>query len=190
MSVWLRRFAYRCGYGVHSPFAFNFITGVVFEKGFYYAYQNLDHLYLTRIQRCFSHRKKQLHFLFRLTNFVMPDVLVSCAPLSEAEISYISAARTSVPWSSLSGLSGNGMRVLCFCDFNDRLKDCLKIISENAECDSALLVRVASPEELAALTRLIAESTYPVVTFDLYDYMVVFFNTRLHRQHYLVNFYD
>ena len=28
----LSRFRYRCGYGVHSPFAFSLITDVIYEK--------------------------------------------------------------------------------------------------------------------------------------------------------------
>ena len=34
----LSRFRYRCGYGVHSPFAFSLITDVIYEKMPYYAY--------------------------------------------------------------------------------------------------------------------------------------------------------
>ena len=30
--IWLRRFRHRCGYGVHSPFAFNLITQVIYEN--------------------------------------------------------------------------------------------------------------------------------------------------------------
>lgn len=39
--IWLSRFRYRCGYGVHSPFAFSLITDVIYEKRPYYAYQSL-----------------------------------------------------------------------------------------------------------------------------------------------------
>ena len=39
--IWLSRFRYRCGYGVHSPFAFSLITDVIYEKMPYYAYFSL-----------------------------------------------------------------------------------------------------------------------------------------------------
>lgn len=39
--IWLSRFRHRCGYGVHSPFAFGLITDVVYERRPYYAYANL-----------------------------------------------------------------------------------------------------------------------------------------------------
>ena len=39
--VWLLRFRHRRGYGVHSPFAFNFITDVVYQRLPYYKYCEL-----------------------------------------------------------------------------------------------------------------------------------------------------
>ena len=40
--IWLSRFRHRCGYGVHSPFAFNLITQVIYESTPYYKYK--DHV--------------------------------------------------------------------------------------------------------------------------------------------------
>ena len=40
--IWLSRFRYRCGYGVHSPFAFSLITDVIYEKMPYYAYDLMN----------------------------------------------------------------------------------------------------------------------------------------------------
>ena len=37
--IWLYRFRHRCGYGVHSPFAFNLITHVIYESTPYYKYE-------------------------------------------------------------------------------------------------------------------------------------------------------
>ena len=39
--IWLYRFRHRCGYGVHSPFAFNLITHVIYETTPYYKYWEL-----------------------------------------------------------------------------------------------------------------------------------------------------
>ena len=43
--IWLKRFRHRRGYGVHSPFAFDFLTYVVYERGEYYAYRELKKRY-------------------------------------------------------------------------------------------------------------------------------------------------
>ena len=38
--IWLSRFRHRCGYGVHSPFAFNLITQVIYEYTPFYKYKD------------------------------------------------------------------------------------------------------------------------------------------------------
>ena len=43
--IWLSRFRHRCGYGVHSPFAFSLITDVIYEKMPYYAYSSLKEVF-------------------------------------------------------------------------------------------------------------------------------------------------
>jgi hypothetical protein len=40
--VWLMRIRKRCGYGVHSPFAFRLITEVIYEDTPFDAYAKLD----------------------------------------------------------------------------------------------------------------------------------------------------
>ena len=40
----MRRFRHRRGYNIHSPFAFNLVTGVIYERGAYYAYDDLRNL--------------------------------------------------------------------------------------------------------------------------------------------------
>ena len=40
--VWLMRVRNRRGYGIHSPFAFGFVTGVVYEDGAYYGYEVIE----------------------------------------------------------------------------------------------------------------------------------------------------
>ena len=64
---WLKRFRNRCGYGIHSPFAFQFVTGVIYEKGEYYAYDALENLY--RQESNHELRLKDCKLLFRLANF-------------------------------------------------------------------------------------------------------------------------
>jgi hypothetical protein len=71
----LKRLRTAKGFGVHSPFAYNFITNVLFEKHPYYAYSDIP-LYLSekRIDTLIS----SVHQLsFRLVNFFRPkNVLI------------------------------------------------------------------------------------------------------------------
>ena len=70
---WLLRFRHRRGYGIHSPFAFSFVTGVVYEQGTYYAYPELKAMY--KKLRPHGVRLKDGRLLFRLANFAQPHVI-------------------------------------------------------------------------------------------------------------------
>ena len=67
--LWLRRFRHRRGYGVHSPFAFGFITGVVYERTPYYAYAELVALHPWWMRLPGFRPIARCRLLFRLANF-------------------------------------------------------------------------------------------------------------------------
>ncbi len=73
----IRKIRHRKGYGVHSPFAYGFITRVIEEKWSYYAYRQIEELYRAlHGKRPFDKRKGRL--LFRLVNYFKPSVMVEC----------------------------------------------------------------------------------------------------------------
>ena len=65
-----RRVPNRRGYGIHSPFAFGFVTGVIYERGEFYAYDELR-----KMRRDGSHalREKDERLLLRIANFQHPQ---------------------------------------------------------------------------------------------------------------------
>ena len=76
--IWLSRFRYRCGYGVHSPFAFSLITDVIYEKMPYYAYSSLkkEQKKMIRERGWTKGSQKVNRFLFRLVNKVQPATII------------------------------------------------------------------------------------------------------------------
>ena len=78
--IWLHRFRHRCGYGVHSPFAFNLITQVIYENTPYYKYKDLaaeqKKLAPQKDGRWKYESKKVKRLLFRLVNYIQPDTIV------------------------------------------------------------------------------------------------------------------
>ena len=81
--IWLYRFRHRCGYGVHSPFAFNLITHVIYESTAYYKYEELakaqKQLELEKDKRWKYESKKVKRLLFRLVNYTQPETIVEDA---------------------------------------------------------------------------------------------------------------
>ncbi len=65
--VWLRRFRKRRGYGVHSPWAYELITNVIYSPGTYYAYRDIDRrlTLADRILRPRLRAKERLRFRLR-----------------------------------------------------------------------------------------------------------------------------
>ena len=81
-----KRFRYRKGYGVHSPFAFQLITEVIYEKYPYYNYADLESLRSTMSRNEGSLRVKLLKLIFRLVNWQQPDVVIDIGPKNNIEL--------------------------------------------------------------------------------------------------------
>ena len=88
--IWLSRFRYRCGYGVHSPFAFSLITDVIYEKMPYYAYDLLKAEQKKRIttQGWEKGIPRINRLLFRLVNKVQPATIIEVGQPSAASYIY------------------------------------------------------------------------------------------------------
>lgn len=167
--VWLMRIRHRCGYGVHSPFAFRFLTDVVYEHTPYYAYSTLDaSLPLAYGMR----RKKGLHLIFRVANWLQPAVAVVPQEVCH-ERRYLQA----------------GCRHAL-------------VLAHAPACGADLIVLREPDERAAQMVRaggvLILDNLQQhrewfrrlpaTVTFDLYDLGVAIYEERLTKQHYIINF--
>ena len=102
--IWLSRFRYRCGYGVHSPFAFSLITDVIYEKMPYYAYDSLEKEQKKIVEErgCNKGTQKVNRFLFRLVNKVQPATIVEVGRPSVTSL-YLQSAKPSAEYLFASG---------------------------------------------------------------------------------------
>ena len=88
---WCRRFRKRCGYGVHSPADFFFITFVIYEKLPFYAYSPLHHL-RRLVAHLPGHREKVDKLFFRLVNFIRPQIVMEFGTGSGMTTRYMAEA--------------------------------------------------------------------------------------------------
>lgn len=178
--LWLVRFRHRRGYGIHSPFAFRFVTGVVYERGCYYAYAPLKRLFrASKAKRKWRWCHYQL--LFRLTNFQQPKrvclVDIECNALAAA---FVRAACPKV-------------------DIGDKLAPANMLITgeewpqQAGELMNALLpggllvVTKVTGCNKAAWQRLTAHPKAQV-TFDLAHFGLVMYRPDLQQQHYIISY--
>lgn len=167
--VWLCRVRHRCGYGVHSPFAFKFLTDVVYETTPYYIYGELDSqlelLHRFRVRRV-------LHLLMRCVNYAQPRQIVAPnAP--QMVLDYLAAGCRKA---ALQKEFPQGEVDFCYLD----------------RPDSNLLDHV-SPRTVLVMDNLRQHREWfmgqpSVVSMDLYDVGIAFFDPKYKKQHYIINF--
>lgn len=167
--VWIWRFRHRCGYGVHSPFAFRFLTDVVYEHTPYYAYAELDaHLPWNSRMR----RRKDLHLLFRLANWLQPTIIVTPADATIVQ-TYLQAGcknadiQTEIP--------ASGADMILIREPDDRAAHSVRA--------GGMLVLDNLQHHREWFAHLPA-----TLTFDLYDVGVAIYDNQFNKQHYIVNF--
>ena len=204
--IWLSRFRQRKGYGVHSPFAYSFIRGVVLESSAYYAYADLAPLHPWWVRWFHLYPMQCRRLLFRLANFAEPRT-VELRTEDEVAAKYIRAA---VPRAEVrrkeGAMSGEvrrkegGLAAVPegspegreAADFvlvgKERLEEAAAVAARMPERGMLVCEGIHESRRAKEIWRTICEAPHTGVTFDLYTYGVAFFNPKLHKQHYKVNF--
>lgn len=167
--VWLARFRHRRGYGVHSPFAFRFITDVIYEQHPYYAYRDLDRMLPFGMRfRC----RKGLHLLLRLANHIQPDtILLPCDAWWEKRYLQSGCQRANFMCQWPQGEVG-------MCLLSEPSEEAMHHIGQHSVL---LLDNLHHHREWF-------RSLPSIVSFDLYDFGIAFFDKQYNKQEYIVNF--
>ena len=204
--IWLSRFRQRKGYGVHSPFAYSFIRGVVLESSAYYAYADLAHLHPWWVRWFRLYPMQCRRLLFRLANFAEPRTVVLRtedevakkyirAAVPRAEVRRKEGAIPGVVRRKEGGLaavpegSPEGREAADFVLVGkERLEEAAAVAARMPERGMLVCEGIHESRRAKEIWRTIREAPHTGVTFDLYTYGVAFFNPKLHKQHYKVNF--
>ncbi len=169
--IWLKRIRHRRGYGVHSPFAFQFLMQVVYERNAFYAFRELD-AQLAWWQR--FRIRRTLHMLFRLANYVQPGRIVVAEPSVAAR--YMKAACNRTVYADL-----------------DRDTSPKLVFLQRPWDEMPSLIRDMGENDVLVLDNLHRYTAWfaalpATVTFDLYDVGIAFFSKKYNVQHYVINF--
>ena len=190
---WIRRFRKRRGYGIHSPFAFQWVTGVIYEKGEYYAYKDLAKAFKASNHHV---RLKDLQLLFRITNAHNPKATLAIGRGNDFEQAcrYMKAAH------QMEFQVYNGLK-----DYKEN--------EPNSTFEQIYIEEHLRPEHLTLLQRLAHNRLLIIIrqprhnkpvkdtwlqlykhpwvrqSFDLHDYGVCFCEERLNKEHFVINYY-
>lgn len=199
--IWLRRFRNRCGYGVHSPFAFDLITTVIYEKGHYYAFDYLenkagktnDNSYLKQLS---SRTKKINRFLFRLVNRVQPATIIDEGE-PDLSASYLQAACKKalyIPISGCSKLTLDDIQKVDFLylhNYHDPayVEKVFDYCIQRSHSGSVFVIEgIQYSKAMRKLWKRFIHEDKAGITFDLYDLGIIFFDKSKIKQDYRVNF--
>lgn len=182
--IWLSRFRYRCGYGVHSPFAFSLITDVIYEKMPYYAYDLLKVEQKKRIttQGWEKGIPRINRLLFRLVNKVQPATIIEVGKPSAASL-YLQSAKPSAGYlfaSDLSELFLDADTPVDFLYLNDYrnpalLEEVFNICSRRTTPNSLFVVHgICYSKAMKNLWKQLQNDERVGITFDLYDAGLLF----------------
>ena len=196
--IWLSRFRYRCGYGVHSPFAFSLITDVIYEKRPYYAYRSLasEQKKMSKERGWYRGTPKINRLLFRLVNKVQPATIVEVGRPSASSL-YLQSAKPSAGYLFASDLSELFLDADVPVDFlyvNDyRNPDLIKEVFEvcvqrNTPKSLFVVYGITYSRQMKTLWRELQNDERVGITFDLYDIGLLFFDKTKIKQHYMINF--
>lgn len=186
----IRRFRHRNGYGVHSPFAYNLIKGVFYEKSRYYAYSELASLrrgYKGRL--AVTGRSDRL--MFRLANYVRPDNVAITGTDSGVTGEYIAAGckKARITYCANAGELSDERADFCYVAPGE---DFLEVYRRFAVAANEKSVFVAAgihrTSRAAADWKAVCADELSIVTFDLYEVGIAFFNKKYNKQNYIVSF--
>lgn len=196
--IWLSRFRYRCGYGVHSPFAFSLITDVIYEKRPYYAYQSLLQEQKKNVAGAWMEErlKKINRFLFRLVNRMQPATIIEVGRPSDTSL-YLQSAKPSADYlfaADLSELFLDADVPVDFLYLNDSqhpelIEETFRICVRRTTPDSVFVIHgICYSQAMKALWERLQTDERVGITFDLYDLGLLFFDKTKIKQDYKVNF--
>ena len=193
---WLRRFRKRQGYGIHSPFAFNLVSGVIYESGEYYCYESLSKL---RTNENAVLREKDDRLLFRLVNNFSPvNGVVISAHIGITE-NYLRNGCLLADWHFYNEcqvdhltelLSRLGKVDFFYIDDAIHTQQILKTVLPYVHDHTLIVVRhIHHNSALFAIWQQFIQTAEVRVTFDLYDFGLIYFEKRLNKEDYVINYF-
>lgn len=182
---WLLRFRNRCGYGIHSPFAFSFVTQVVYEKGEYYAYASL---LSASCGKQTSLRRKDLRLLFRLMNFQRPSRCLCVGIGKDAvEMQWMAAGSRSTSFvDEASGGTQACEMIYAQADWSSRIFSLLPSLTPGG---MVVLHDICSTSERKMAWQKLKLAESCTISFNLRDFGIIFYRPGMQRQSYRINYF-
>ena len=191
IGVWCWRIRQRRGYNIHSPFAFQLVKGVIYQRGRYYAYERLHQ---ERKGQALPERDDRL--LFRLANDNQPRTALFVGPDTADEQLYVAAAcqkcachSATTTEEALQQAQQVGHIDFLFLNTSEPIVPILDALLPYAGQHALFIVYGIHRSRATLQAWREWRNTESVrVTFDLYWLGLAYFEARLNKQDYTINY--
>lgn len=190
--LWFRRLPYRRGYGIHSPWAFSFVTGVIYERGEFYAYEALR-----RQRGSDATSEKDDRLLLRLANAFQPSRAIVWGGESVGEpLRYMKAGRSACEYRHLHPGDGGQMEYvlkewgsvdMLYVDDASAWRDVVEAALPYVHAHTCVIIRNVGGADGGVWQEVIADSRVRL-SFDLYYLGILCFDPRFAKQDYVINY--
>ena len=193
---YISRIFRRRGFGVQSPFAFDLITGVIYQRTPYYAYEPLcwqeKQLAPGKDSHWLSEPLRLKRLLFRLANEVKADTIVDVGVLAASSL-YLKAARLHADYIAATSLdelfleADQPIDFLYLHDYRhpDVVEDAFRVCAPRATQRSLFVIQgIGRSRAMKQLWTRMQNDERVGITFSLSDVGLLFFDTSRYKQHY------
>ncbi len=185
--IWLKRFRKRKGYGVHSPFAFHYITELIYDKQKYEAYRTVKAAAKKR-----DTNRKSGRLLFRISQRIQPKQILFLGDVESRSLMYI---RLGQPDAMIldNPETVNGSCFLDMAFFNiespQKTEESVVAAMKYAGKESQFIIHgIHSSKQSLAVWKRLMKNAQSGITFDLWDLGIILFDKSYIKQDYIVNF--
>lgn len=186
LLLWLRRCKYSRGFGVQSPWAYRFVRYVINEHAPYYAYDEL-----AEASREHDARWQKLSRLyFRLANYLQAGEWLVCSPNAAMYVDYVKRGCHKCEVRYIHHLEDiqcpMGVASIALEGSYEPL--CERLLEMSMSYSVLILEGIHQDKTTLAFWREIIKDYRVGVTFDLYDCGLLFFDQKLYKKSYIINF--
>ena len=182
--IWIKRFRKRRGYNVHSPFAFNFITAVLYQRGTYYRYSDIE-----KLDRSGFETIKILKLIFRLVNFIQPKTIYYKSTNSAIPLVMQWAKSDSLCKTDISSCNEIDFVYISYATDTENIVKTIEQVWSKLHSQSILVLSgIGYSKALEKIWNDCIQNEEAGISFDLYDMGILFFDKSKNKQDYVVNF--
>ncbi|MGI6243304.1 MAG: hypothetical protein ACOYJK_07190 [Prevotella sp.] len=185
--IWIKSWGNTRGFGVQSPWAYQFIRYVICEKCSYYAYEALSKMFPDTDE--LTRRLSELYF--RIANYSQARTWCFCLDQCDIKAAYVKqGCRTSRIVKCIDGCSAEGpfqSDVLVMTLDGDWKKFFTMFVSQLQSTSILIIEDIHVSKKALNAWRWMQNNERTGVSFDLYYCGLIFFDKKMYKQHYMVN---